>query len=154
VALPLIRDNGERFGTFELWHRSCRELPICGIATTQHSDIGGESVAFAPLLYPDDVRPPLVPKNGLSLLDCLPASPGMLDFLPRYGQQDGRDLKRFDLDFDLPDHFLAEFPPAIYLTPRTDLGDVSRGKLVSLTNYYQLFNGLLTPRQLEGLRYC
>jgi cytochrome c peroxidase len=67
-------------------------------------------------------------------------------------QQDGRDLKRFDLDFDLPDHFLAEFPPAIYLTPRTDLGDVSQGKLVSLSNYYQLFNGLLTPRQLEGLR--
>src|SRR5229473_679336 len=67
-------------------------------------------------------------------------------------QQDGRDLKRFDIDFDLPDHFLAEFPPAIFLTPRTDLGDVSQGKLVSLTNYYQLFNGLLTPRQLEGLR--
>jgi cytochrome c peroxidase len=67
-------------------------------------------------------------------------------------QQDGRDLKRFDIDFDLPDHFLAEFPPAMYLTPRTDLGDVSQGKLISLTNYYQLFNGILTPRQLEGLR--
>jgi cytochrome c peroxidase len=67
-------------------------------------------------------------------------------------QQDGRDLKRFDLDFDLPDHFLAGFPPAMYLTQRTDLGDVSQGKLVSLTNYYQLFNGILTPRQLEGLR--
>src|SRR5215831_14281034 len=30
-------------------------------------------------------------------------------------QQDGRDLKRFDIDFDFPDYFLAEFPPAIYL---------------------------------------
>jgi cytochrome c peroxidase len=67
-------------------------------------------------------------------------------------QQDARDLKRFDIDFDLPDQFLAEFPPAMYLTPRPELGDVSQGKLVSLTNYYQLFNGLLTPRQLEGLR--
>jgi cytochrome c peroxidase len=67
-------------------------------------------------------------------------------------KQDGRDLTRFDLDFDLPDHFLAAFPPAIYLTPRPDLGDVSQGKLISLTNYYELFNGLLTPRQLEGLR--
>ena len=47
-------------------------------------------------------------------------------------QQDGRDLTRFDIDFDLPDHFLAEFPPAIYLTPRPDLGDVSQGKLVSM----------------------
>jgi cytochrome c peroxidase len=67
-------------------------------------------------------------------------------------KQDVRDLTRFDIDFDLPDHFLAEFPPAMYLTPRPDLGDVSQGKLVSLTNYYELFNGLLTPRQLEGLR--
>jgi len=67
-------------------------------------------------------------------------------------RQDGRDLKRFDIDFDFPDHFLAEFPPAMYLTSRTDLGDVSQGKLASLTNYYQLFNGILTPRQLEGLR--
>jgi cytochrome c peroxidase len=67
-------------------------------------------------------------------------------------QQDGRDLKRFDIDFDLPDQFLAEFPPAMYLTPRPELGDVTQGKLVSLTNYYELFNGLLTPRQLEGLR--
>ena len=67
-------------------------------------------------------------------------------------QQDARDLQRFDIDFDFPDRFLPEFPPAIYLTPRPELGDVSQGKLVSLTNYYQLFNGLLTPRQLEGLR--
>src|SRR5258708_1344365 len=67
-------------------------------------------------------------------------------------QQDGRDLTRFDIDFDLPDRFLPAFPPAIYLTPRPDLGDVSQGKLVSLTNYFALFNGLLTPRQLEGLR--
>src|SRR5260370_40611436 len=67
-------------------------------------------------------------------------------------QQDGRDLTRFDVDFDLPDHFLAEFPPAIYLSPRPDLVDVSQGKLVSLTNYYEMFNGILTLRQLEGLR--
>lgn len=67
-------------------------------------------------------------------------------------QQDGRDLTRFDIDFDLPDHFLPEFPPSIYLTGRPDLGDVSQGKLVSLTNYFEMFNGLLTPRQLEGLR--
>src|ERR1700675_4234135 len=67
-------------------------------------------------------------------------------------QQHGRDLTRFDIDFDLPDHFLAEFPPAISVTPRPELGDVSQGKLVSLTNFYEMFNGLLTPRQLEGLR--
>src|SRR5258708_4917051 len=67
-------------------------------------------------------------------------------------RQDGRDLTRFDIDFDLPERFLAAFPPAMYLVPRPDLGDVSQGKLISLTNYFQMFNGILTPRQLEGLR--
>ena len=67
-------------------------------------------------------------------------------------KQEGRDLTRFDLDFDLPDHFLPEFPPPMYLTTRSDLGDVSQGKLVTLDNYYDLFNGIVNPKQLEGLR--
>jgi cytochrome c peroxidase len=67
-------------------------------------------------------------------------------------KQTGRDLTRFDLDFDLPDRFLPEFPAPIYLTTRPDLGDVSRGQLLTTDNYYQLFNGILNPKQLEGLR--
>jgi len=67
-------------------------------------------------------------------------------------KQEGRDLTRFDLDFDLPDHLLPEFPAPIYLTTRPDLGDVSKGKLVTIMNYYELFNGILNPKQLEGLR--
>ena len=67
-------------------------------------------------------------------------------------KQEGRDLTRFDLDFDIPDHLLPEFPPPIYLTTRADLGDVSQGKLVTLDNYYEIFNGLLNPKQLDGLR--
>ena len=67
-------------------------------------------------------------------------------------KQEGRDLTRFDLDFDLPDHFLPEFPAPIYLTTRPDLGDVSKGKLVTLDNYYDLFNGILNPKQIEGFR--
>ncbi len=67
-------------------------------------------------------------------------------------KQEARDLTRFDLDFDIPDHFLPEFPAPIYLTTRPDLGDVSQGKLVTIDNYYELFNGILNPKQLEGLR--
>lgn len=67
-------------------------------------------------------------------------------------KQENRDLTRFDLDFDTPDQFLPEFPPPIYLTTRPDLGDVSEGKLVTLDNYYELFNGVLNPKQIEGLR--
>src|SRR5882672_6632296 len=67
-------------------------------------------------------------------------------------KQESRDLTRFDLDFDLPDHFLPEFPPPMFLTTRPDLGDVSKGKLVTIDNYYELFGGILNPKQLEGLR--
>src|ERR1022692_1346338 len=67
-------------------------------------------------------------------------------------KQEGRELTRFDLDFDIPDHLLPEFPPPIYLTTRADLGDVSHGKLITTDNYYELFNGILNPKQLDGLR--
>src|SRR5207244_6990513 len=50
-----------------------------------------------------------------------------------------RDLLRFDLDFDLPDIFLPEFPPPMFLTTRPDLGDVSKKQLITIDNYYDLF---------------
>jgi cytochrome c peroxidase len=67
-------------------------------------------------------------------------------------KQEDRDLTRFDLDFDIPERFLPEFPPAIYLTTRPDLGDVSKGRLVTIANYYEMFSGILNPKQIEGLR--
>ncbi len=63
-----------------------------------------------------------------------------------------RSLERFDVDFDIPEHFLPEFPPPIFLTTRPDLGDVSQGKLLSIDNYYEIMYGILTPVQMEGLR--
>jgi cytochrome c peroxidase len=67
-----------------------------------------------------------------------------IDMFPR--------LQRFDVDFDIPDAFLPEFPPAIFLQNRPELGDVSRGEVVSINNYYRLFKDLLTPVQLDGFR--
>jgi cytochrome c peroxidase len=61
-------------------------------------------------------------------------------------------LERFDVEFDIPDAFLPEFPPAIFLSSRPELGDVSRGEVVSINNYYRLFKDILTPVQLDGLR--
>jgi len=61
-------------------------------------------------------------------------------------------LDRFDVDFDLPDAFLPEFPPAIFLQNRPELGDVSRGKIVHLDNFRDLFKEIMTPVQLEGMR--
>jgi cytochrome c peroxidase len=67
-----------------------------------------------------------------------------IDMFPR--------LERFDVEFDLPEAFLPEFPPAIFLSNRPELGDVSRGEVVSINNYYRLFKDILTPVQLDGLR--
>src|SRR5213079_828982 len=67
-------------------------------------------------------------------------------------KQEQRDLTRFDLDFDLPDRFLPEFPAPIFLTTRPDLGDVSQGKLLTIDNSYAILSGILNPKQLEGVR--
>jgi cytochrome c peroxidase len=61
-------------------------------------------------------------------------------------------LERYDVDFDLPEAYLPEFPPAMFLQNHPELGDVSRGEVVSINNYYRLFKDLLTPVQLDGLR--
>lgn len=102
----------------------------------------------------DRMTPEQIREKGLFPYLPLPfpdhAEGGMLfpkmtiDVLPR--------LTRFDLDFDLPEQFLPDKAPPIYLTTRPDLGDVSKGKVITLENYYEIFNGLLNPKQLEGLR--
>jgi cytochrome c peroxidase len=67
-------------------------------------------------------------------------------------RQTGRDINRFDLENDIPDAFLPEFPPPIFLTTRSDLGDVSRGQLITNENFYEIFAPILNPKQLDGLR--
>lgn len=67
-------------------------------------------------------------------------------------RQEKRDLERFDVAFDLPDHLTPEFPPPIFLTTHPELGDVSGGEALTIKNYYAKLVGFLTPVQLEGLR--
>ncbi|MCI0335193.1 MAG: cytochrome B6 [Planctomycetes bacterium] len=67
-------------------------------------------------------------------------------------KQEARDLARFDVDFDLPDHITPEFPPPMFLTSRPDLGDVSNGEVLTSKNYYRLLYGKVTPVQMEGMR--
>jgi cytochrome c peroxidase len=67
-------------------------------------------------------------------------------------KQEGRDLQRFDVEFDLPDHITPEFPPPLFLTSRPDLGDVSNGEVLTFKNYYRLLYGKVTPVQMEGMR--
>jgi cytochrome c peroxidase len=67
-------------------------------------------------------------------------------------KDEARNLRRFDIDFDLPDRFTPEFPAPIFLTTHPELGDVSRGQVLTIKNYYSLTVGILTPVQIEGLR--
>lgn len=107
-------------------------------------------------MSPDEIKAKrLFPQGFLPLPHPNHPEGGML--FPKFAineinKQENRDLTRFDLDFDIPDHFLPPFPAPIFLTTRPDLGDVSQGKLITIENYYEIFNGILNPKQLEGLR--
>lgn len=124
-----------------------------GVRVRLPADVSWEVLAR---MSPEDIKEKgLFPKGFLPLPHPHHAEGGML--FPKFAideinRQEQRDLTRFDLDFDIPDHFLPSFPAAIFLTTRPDLGDVSQGKLVTLVNYFELFNGILNPKQLEGLR--
>jgi cytochrome c peroxidase len=102
----------------------------------------------------DKITPEQIKEKGLFPYKPLPfpdhAEGGML--FPEMITKPLPRLVRFDLDFDLPEHFLPDPNPAIYLTTRPDLGDVAKGRLITITNYYEIFNGLLNPKQIEGLR--
>ncbi|WP_317204923.1 hypothetical protein [Janthinobacterium sp.] len=117
---------------------------------------GGVSWEQLGAMSPEEIRAEgLFPRGFLPLPHPYHPAGGML--FPQFHideikRQEGRDLSRFDLDFDLPDHFLPEFPAPIFLTTRPDLGDVSQGKLLTIDNYYEMFNGVLNPKQIEGLR--
>ncbi|SFG63109.1 Cytochrome c peroxidase [Duganella sp. CF458] len=107
-------------------------------------------------MNPDEIREKgLYPQGFLPLPHPNHPEGGML--FPQFHideikKQEQRDLNRFDLAFDFPDHLLPEFPAPIFLTTRPDLGDVSKGKLLTIDNFHQMFNGILNPKQLEGLR--
>ncbi|UII26562.1 cytochrome C [Fulvivirga maritima] len=60
--------------------------------------------------------------------------------------------KRIDMDHDFPDEYLPEFPPPLFLTTHKELGDVTKGKEITLSNYFEMFDGLLTAEQMEGLK--
>lgn len=107
-------------------------------------------------MTPDDIKTKGVFPKGFMPLPHANHPEGGMTFpkfhIDEVKKQTGRDLARFDLDFDFPDHVLPEFPPPIFLTTRPDLGDVSKGQLVTTENVYELFDGILNPKQLDGFR--
>lgn len=112
-------------------------MQLSGMSAQQVRESGLFPAGFFPLPHPNH------PEGGMlfpqSHIDLILA-------------QEQRDLSRFDLDYVMPDQFLPESVAGIYLTTRPDLGDVANGQLVTLSNYYEVFSGILNPKQLDGLR--
>jgi cytochrome c peroxidase len=123
---------------------------------------------------PQPIGPTVVLKDGVTLdklgqmeaddIKSKKAFPDGFDRLPHVKHEVGGQvfpqvqtkqfprLERFDVEFDLPDCFLPEFPPPIFLTTHPELGDVSQGEVLEAENFDRLFRGLVTPVQLDGLR--
>ncbi|WP_156035817.1 hypothetical protein [Caulobacter sp. UNC358MFTsu5.1] len=78
-AVPHQNGTG-RAGTFELWHRSARELPIVGKHTTYFLE-GTRNETYATLGIGADKRFPLLRCEGMTLLDCYSNMPRMAKFL-------------------------------------------------------------------------
>src|SRR3954469_9705355 len=107
-------------------------------------------------MTPDQIRERgLFPSGFLPLPHVKQATGGQVfpnNQIDEIRNQETRNLRRFDVDFDFPDHLTPEFPPPIFLTTHPELGDVSGGKLLTIKNYYDQMVGILTPVQIEGLR--
>jgi cytochrome c peroxidase len=107
-------------------------------------------------MAPDEIRQRGLLPEGFKPLPHVKQATGGQVFPDRQideiARQEQRNLRRFDVDFDLPDHMTPEFPPPIFLTTHPELGDVSRGQLLTIRNFYEVMNGIVTPVQMEGLR--
>src|SRR3954451_24616088 len=107
-------------------------------------------------MSPDEIRERGLLPAGLMPLPHVKQATGGQVFpnqeIDEVRRQEGRDLRRFDVDFDLPDTFTPEFPPPLFLSSHPELGDVSRGRLLTIKNYYEMMVGFITPVQMEGLR--
>jgi hypothetical protein len=100
TATPLVKGRN-RTGTFELWHRSARELPTVAEVVRVHrpsASFTSYEVAFTGA----DNRLALVPHAGLTLFDCLHHLPCMVDHLGISGVHHnivrGRALVRYQDD--------------------------------------------------------
>jgi len=147
AQMALLNSRYDLTPRFDDTVKMSRGKPLCVGPTVRLAD----DMTFEKLA---DLGPEAVRERGIFPYPALPhplqVNGGQV--FPKMQLQMFPRLERFDVEFDLPEAFLPEFPPAIFLSNRPELGDVSRGEVVSINNFYRLFKDLLTPVQLDGLR--
>ena len=124
-----------------------------GVRVKLHGDATWESLAA---MSPEEIKNQNLFPYGLRPLPHVKHAAGGMVFpqqqIDAIQKAEARDLKRFDVEFDLPDHLTPEFPPPMFLISRPDLGDVTQGEVLTIKNYYRLLHGKVTPVQMEGMR--
>src|SRR5690606_33195797 len=137
----------------DAWMSGQRKRVQKGVRVKLREGTTWESLAS---LSPDEIRSRGLWPDGFRPLPHTKHPTGGMVFPEKQIQEireaEGRDLSRFDVAFDLPEHLLPEFPPPIFLTNRPDLGDVTNGQLLTIRNFHEIMEGKLTPFQMEGLR--
>jgi len=107
------------------------------------------------LMTPDEIREQDIFPAGFRPLPHTKHPTGGMVFpknqIDKIKAAEQRDLMRFDVEFDLPEHLTPEFPPPMYLTTHSGV-DVSNGEVMTIRNYYELLEGKVTPVQMEGMR--
>jgi cytochrome c peroxidase len=172
----------EDVGTFDTFYKMCcenkakvnaerakymaRRYDFTGKVTREATMTRGKALPVGPVvrlpdgfssweelanLCPDDIRKrDLFPPGFRPLSHPLQTNGHQL--FPQMWLRYHPEHARFDVDFDIPEAYLPEFPPPLFLTTRPDLGDVSRGQEINQANFHELFDGIITPEQMEGLR--
>jgi hypothetical protein len=85
IAKPQSAKNGSARGTFEVWRRSSRELPMSGLLTQSIAGAQATTSGQAVLGVGIDQEPPHFPIPGRSLLSVLQGLPQMAELLYGYG---------------------------------------------------------------------
>lgn len=137
----------------EVWMSAKRKKVQQGIRVKMSEGMTWQKLSQ---MSPDQIRQQNAFPMGFRPLPHARHAEGGMVFAPKQieaiQKAEHRDLQRFDVDFDLPDHLLPEFPPPVFLTTHPELGDVSQGQVLTIRNIHELFMGKVTPFQLEGLR--
>lgn len=83
IAFPLIVDDSRK-GTFEMWHRTARHLPMVGEFESVEQD-RSKHVGHDILLTDLDRRLPLIPADGVNLFDAVRFLPDLQDYFSIVG---------------------------------------------------------------------